>query len=427
MNSGTTSPVASPGGDIYQYYQGTSMATPHVSGIVSLMLSQNRGLTPNQVLSGIQTTARAFPTGTGSDCTTSICGAGIINAAAAVAAVIPAAAAPGADAEITMVASPDPATVGNNLTYAITVVNIGPSNDVATGVTVTDTLPGNVTYVSATPSQGTCTGTSTITCNLGSIIQGVNATVALIVAPAGIGNVSNTASITTASNDPVAGNNSVTVNTTVNNPVPAISSLSPPGTAPGGAAFTLTVNGSSFVSNSTVQWKGLARSTTFVSFTQLTVSILASDIATAGTATVTVVNPAPGGGTSSGATFTISAGGGGSGGGGGASGGGGGGGGCFIATVTYGSYLDPHVSVLRNFRDRYLLTNAAGRVLVEFYYKNSPPVADFIGRYKTLRTVTRWALTPVVFIIEYPAGMCLLAVYIVIRSLKRKRPEKGRQ
>jgi hypothetical protein len=143
---------------------------------------------------------------------------------------------------------------------------------------------------------------------------------------------------------------------------------------------------------------------------------LASDIATAGTATVTVVNPAPGGGTSSGATFTISAGGGGS-----------GGGGCFIATVTYGSYLDPHVSVLRNFRDRYLLTNAAGRVLVEFYYKNSPPVADFIGRYKTLRTVTRWALTAVVFIIEYPAGMCLLAVYIVIRSLKRKRPGKGRQ
>ena len=131
------------------------------------MLSQNRGLTPNQVLSGIQTAARAFPTGTGSDCTTSTCGAGIINAAAAVAAVIPAAAAPGADAAITMVASPDPATVGNNLTYAITVANIGPSNDVATGVTVTDTLPGNVTYVSATPSQGTCTGTSTVTCNLG--------------------------------------------------------------------------------------------------------------------------------------------------------------------------------------------------------------------------------------------------------------------
>jgi serine protease len=426
LNSGTTTPVASPGGDIYQYYQGTSMATPHVTGIASLMLSRNRTLTPNQVLSGIQTAARAFPTGTGSDCTTSTCGAGIINAAAAIAAVVPVAAAPGVDVEIAMVASPDPATVGNNLTYTITVTNIGPGNDVATGVTVTDTLPGNVTYVSATPSQGTCNGASTVTCNLGSIIKGANATVALIVIPAGIGNVNNTANVATASTDPVAGNNSVTINKTVNNPVPAISSLSPPGTAPGGVVFTLTVNGSNFVSNSAVQWNGLVRSTTFVSFTQLTASILASDIATAGTAAVTVVNPAPGGGTSGSTTFTISTGGGGSGGGGGANGGGGGGGGCFIATVAYGSYLDPHVSVLRNFRDRYLLTNAAGVALVELYYKNSPPIADFIGRYESLCTLTRWILTSVVFIIEYP-GFFLLAVCLVIQSLKRKRPGKSRQ
>ncbi len=248
---------------------------------------------------------------------------------------------------------------------------------------------------------------------------------ALIVAPTGIGAVSNTASVATASSDPVAGNNSATVNTTVNYPVPVISSLSPPSAVPGGVAFTLTVNGSSFVSNSTVQWKGLARATTFVSFTQLSASILASDIATAGTATVTVVNPAPGGGTSSGATFAISTGGGGSGGGGGASGGGGGGGGCFIATVAYGSYLDPHVSVLKNFRDRCLLTNAAGRALVEVYYKNSPPIADFIGRYESLCAVTRWVLTMVVFIIEYPAGLFLLAACILIQSLKRKRPGKG--
>ena len=68
--------------DDYQYSQGTSMAAPHVAGIVSLMLSVNPGLSPAQVLSIIQSTARAFPAA--SNCTAALCGAGIINAAAAV-------------------------------------------------------------------------------------------------------------------------------------------------------------------------------------------------------------------------------------------------------------------------------------------------------------------------------------------------------
>jgi len=68
--------------DDYQYYDGTSMATPHIAGIVSLMLSVNPGLSSAQILSIIQSTARAFPAG--SSCTTALCGAGIINAAAAV-------------------------------------------------------------------------------------------------------------------------------------------------------------------------------------------------------------------------------------------------------------------------------------------------------------------------------------------------------
>lgn len=73
--------------------------------------------------------------------------------------------------------------------------------------------------------------------------------------------------------------------------VPTISSLAPPSKVAGTGAFTLTVNGTNFVNGtSTVRWNGSNRTTTFVSATQLTASILATDITTAGTAAVTVAN-----------------------------------------------------------------------------------------------------------------------------------------
>src|SRR5206468_3474447 len=90
------------------------------------------------------------------------------------------------------------------------------------------------------------------------------------------------------------------------NPVPLINQpLVPDAIAPGGAGFTLTVNGTGFVPGSVVNWNGSARTTTFVSNSQLTVSILVSDIAIASTASVTVVNPSPGGGTSNVEFFPI--------------------------------------------------------------------------------------------------------------------------
>ncbi|WP_201495851.1 S8 family peptidase [Rubrivivax sp. A210] len=76
LNSGTTVP----GADTYAYYQGTSMATPHVSAVAALMLAANPALTPDQVESLLKSTARPFPA------TCSQCGTGIVNAAAAVAA-----------------------------------------------------------------------------------------------------------------------------------------------------------------------------------------------------------------------------------------------------------------------------------------------------------------------------------------------------
>jgi hypothetical protein len=83
------------------------------------------------------------------------------------------------------------------------------------------------------------------------------------------------------------------------NPVPWVNQpLVPTAIAPGGAGFTLTVNGTGFVSSSVVNWNGTALSTTFVSSSQLTATVPASDIATASTASITVSSPTPGGGTS---------------------------------------------------------------------------------------------------------------------------------
>jgi hypothetical protein len=94
---------------------------------------------------------------------------------------------------------------------------------------------------------------------------------------------------------------------------------------------------------------------------------------------------------------------------------GGGGGGCFIATAAYGSYLDPHVYILRNFRDHYLLTNYFGKRFVEFYYKYSPPVAKFIAKNDILKTATRWVLTPVVYGVEYPnVTLTLILMFIFL-------------
>ncbi|HEV6967959.1 S8 family peptidase [Roseateles sp.] len=77
LNSGTTSP----GSDSYAYYQGTSMATPHVAGVAALMLSAKPGATPDQIKAALQSSARPFP----GSC--SQCGAGLLDAAAAVAAI----------------------------------------------------------------------------------------------------------------------------------------------------------------------------------------------------------------------------------------------------------------------------------------------------------------------------------------------------
>ncbi|HEX6502573.1 MAG TPA: alkaline phosphatase family protein [Terriglobales bacterium] len=89
------------------------------------------------------------------------------------------------------------------------------------------------------------------------------------------------------------------------NPIPTITSLSPSSKVVGSPAFTLTVNGTNFVNGAFVQFAGRTRTTTYISSTQVTASILASDVAIGGIFAVTVTNPSPGGGTSNSLPFTV--------------------------------------------------------------------------------------------------------------------------
>jgi hypothetical protein len=90
------------------------------------------------------------------------------------------------------------------------------------------------------------------------------------------------------------------------NLVPVLSGVSPSSAIAGSAALTVTASGSSFVSSSTIVWNGAVLPTTYVSGTSLTAQIPASDLGSAGTATLAVQTPAPGGGTSSALNFAIS-------------------------------------------------------------------------------------------------------------------------
>ena len=121
-----------------------------------------------------------------------------------------------ADLALTKIDSSDPVIVGDVFAYTMSVTNNGPGT--ANGVVVSDTLPAGVTFIQAAPSQGACSSTTTVTCNLGSLTNGATATVKLYVIPTAAGVLSNTASVTGTNSDPNNANNQATESTTVNLP-----------------------------------------------------------------------------------------------------------------------------------------------------------------------------------------------------------------
>ncbi len=118
-----------------------------------------------------------------------------------------------ADVGIVKTDSPDPVGVGQFITYRLTVTNNGPA--VATNVTVNDPLPASVGLISANPSIGSCSGTTTIICTLGTLAVGNSQFVDVIVQANATGTVTNTATVTRTEVDSVPSNDSSTATTTV--------------------------------------------------------------------------------------------------------------------------------------------------------------------------------------------------------------------
>ena len=395
LNTGTTIPIASPGGDTYKYYQGTSMATPHVVGVVSLMLAANPGLTPAQVLTVLQSSARAFPTGTGSDCTDSTCGAGIINAAAAVAAA-------GVGVMV-----PSPAnlnfgsiTVGGTATSQIVTVTNTDSDSVTLSSSNSVTVSGgNAADFSMT--GGTCANNLVLN-------QGQSCTVSVSFTPSAVGTrTANLVIASSATNSPtsvpMSGTGIVTVSVTATDsaaaetgPDPGTFTIVRTGatTSPLTVNFTLggsATNGTDYTTVGGSAVIGAGSATTTVTITPIDDSVYE------GNETV-ILTLSPNSnyviGAPSGATITI------------ADNdpapvGGGGGGGCFIATAAYGTPMAGEVRYLRAFRDEVLLHSDLGRWFVKQYYTYSPAVADVLREHDGWRAVVRAGLTPLVVLSKW--------------------------
>ena len=184
------------------------------------------------------------------------------------------------------------------------------------GTAFTINVPPTPTISSLSPSSATAGGDAfTLTVNGTNFVSGavvnwastalattyVSATQLTAAVPASLIANTGSASITVSESAGTSVGAIFTINAL---PTPTISSLSPSSATAGGDAFTLTVNGANYVSGAVVNWAGTALTSTYVSATQLTAAVPASLITNAGSASITVSEPA---GTSAGAAFTINA------------------------------------------------------------------------------------------------------------------------
>jgi uncharacterized repeat protein (TIGR01451 family) len=203
------------------------------------------------------------------------------------------------DLAVTKTGQQDPITALSNLTYIITVTNNGPF--VAHGVLLTDALDSSVSpvlFVSVSTDLGLCSHfAGIVSCNIPLLKVGETATISLVVTPTTARSLVNIVYVTPAVYETDPTPNSAQTTTTVNNPVPVITTLNPAEAVLNGPSFNLTVNGSNFVTGAVVRWNGADLPTVHVSSTQLTAAVPAANLAlpAPGSAAITVFNPDPGG------------------------------------------------------------------------------------------------------------------------------------
>lgn len=149
---------------------------------------------------------------------------------------------PGVDLALGMTDNPDPAIIGSNLVYTLTVTNKGPN--LAHGVVVTQNLPPSTVFVSATPSQGSASQSrGVVTATLGNLDAGASATISVVVLPTTAGTITSTANATSVDPELNPADNSATATTVVFGPVSdlAVSLADAPNPTIVGGPLTYTV------------------------------------------------------------------------------------------------------------------------------------------------------------------------------------------
>jgi len=206
LSAGNTG-VTAPASYTYVYYQGTSMAAPHVSGVAALLYGISPTATPDVVETAMRDSARSFP----ASCVG--CGAGIVDATRAV-NQITGVTGPTAQADLVLVLKgdngkyvKDPANTGDGtIQYIAQVTNQGP--DTAQSVVLTNVFPAAVTLESATPSTGSCNAAAD-QCLLGDLSLNETASVTILVRTTNTKSMDFQGQATSTTTDPVLSNNFV--------------------------------------------------------------------------------------------------------------------------------------------------------------------------------------------------------------------------